>query len=90
MVWGVLSVNQARILMIDDTVSNNAGRGIQVAYGGFVFLSALSNTNTISDNGGQGIFATLTELCGCNLPTSPEMAETYSRAGWLGIADGTL
>jgi hypothetical protein len=55
--FGVVSTNQARVVLIDDTVSNN-GRGVQVTFAGFVLLTASNTTTTVSNNGDYGIFAT--------------------------------
>lgn len=54
---GVLSVNEARVVLVDDTISNNGGRGVQVTFGGYVLLAAASSTTTVSNNGDHGIFA---------------------------------
>ena len=54
---GVLLVNQSRAVLIDDTVSNNGGHGIQVTYGSFVDLANSSTTTTVSNNGGNGVTA---------------------------------
>jgi hypothetical protein len=54
--FGVVSTNQARVVLIDDTVSNN-GRGVQVTFAGFVLLTASNTTTTVSNNGDYGIFA---------------------------------
>ena len=54
---GILVVNQSRALLIDDTISNNGGHGIQVTFGSFVYLSNSSTTTTVSSNGGHGILA---------------------------------
>lgn len=55
---GVIVVNQSRVLLIDDTVSNNGGNGIQAFNGGFVQLANSTTTTTVSNNGGNGVLAT--------------------------------
>ena len=54
---GVLVVNDSRVLLVDDTISNNGGHGIQVFNGAFVLLTSLATTTTVSNNGGFGIIA---------------------------------
>jgi hypothetical protein len=54
---GVIVTNQSRVVLIDDTISNNAGNGIQVTFESLVFLGASSTTTTVSNNAGHGISA---------------------------------
>jgi hypothetical protein len=54
---GVLSVNQARIVLVDDTINNNGGHGVAVQVGALVILTNSATTNTISNNAGFGILA---------------------------------
>ena len=54
---GVLLVNQSRAVLIDDTVSNNGGHGVQVTFGSFVYLANSSTTTTVSNNAGHGVVA---------------------------------
>ena len=55
---GVVVVNDSRVLLVDDTISNNGNHGIQVASDAFVLLTAVATTTTVSNNGGVGILAT--------------------------------
>jgi hypothetical protein len=54
---GVLAVNDSRVLLLDDTISNNGGHGIQVFDGAFLQLTNIATTTTVSNNGGFGIIA---------------------------------
>jgi hypothetical protein len=54
---GVISVNDSRVLLVDDTISNNGGNGIQVFNGAFLQLFNLVTTTTVSNNSGFGIIA---------------------------------
>ena len=51
---GVFVTNHSTVLLIDDTVSNNGGHGIQVFNAGFLQLTANIATN-VSNNAGDGI-----------------------------------
>jgi len=55
---GVLVTNASRVVLVDDTVSNNGAHGIQVFDDAFVFLANSATTTTVSNNGGFGILAT--------------------------------
>lgn len=54
---GVLVVNDSRVLLVDDTISNNGGNGIQVFNDAFLQLTNIATTTTVSNNGGFGIIA---------------------------------
>jgi hypothetical protein len=54
---GLVVANQSRVLLQDDTISNNGGHGIQVFVGSMVQLTAINSTTTVSNNAGHGIFA---------------------------------
>jgi Right handed beta helix region len=54
---GVLVTNDSRVLLVDDTVSNNGGHGIQAFNDAFVQLANVATTTTVSNNGGFGILA---------------------------------
>jgi hypothetical protein len=54
---GVLSANQSRIVLVDDTIHNNGGNGIQVQVGALVILTNSATTTTVSNNAGFGILA---------------------------------
>jgi len=54
---GVLVTNDSRVLLVDDTVSNNGSHGIQVFNDAFVQLANTATTTTVSNNGGFGILA---------------------------------
>jgi hypothetical protein len=55
---GVTVANQSRVLLVDDTISNNGGNGIGVTSGSFVILTMSTTTITVSNNAGHGILAT--------------------------------
>jgi len=54
---GILIVNDARVIVADDTVQNNAADGFSVAEAAFLILSTVSTTNTIANNGNNGVTA---------------------------------
>jgi Right handed beta helix region len=54
---GVLVTNDSRVLLVDDTISNNGNHGIQVFNDAFVQLANVATTTTVSNNGGFGILA---------------------------------
>jgi hypothetical protein len=54
---GVAVVNQSRVLLVDDTISNNGGGGIGVNSASFLFLTNSATTNTVTNNAGHGILA---------------------------------
>ena len=54
---GVLVTNDSRVLLVDDTISNNGNHGLQVFNDTFVQLANVATTTTVSDNGGFGILA---------------------------------
>jgi hypothetical protein len=55
---GVLVTNDSRVLLVDDTISNNGNHGIQVFNDAFVQLANSATTTTVSNNGGFGVLAT--------------------------------
>ena len=55
---GVLVTNDSRVVLADDTISNNGNHGIQVFDDAFVLLTGVATTTTVSNNGGFGILAT--------------------------------
>jgi len=55
---GVIVTNDSRVVLVDDTISNNGSHGIQVFDDAFVFLANSATTTTVSNNGGFGILAT--------------------------------
>jgi hypothetical protein len=54
---GVLVTNDSRVLLVDDTISNNGNHGIQLFNDAFVQLANVATTTTVSNNGGFGILA---------------------------------
>ena len=50
-------MNQSRVVLVDDTVSNNGGHGIVLHSGALVILTNSTTTTTVSNNAGFGIFA---------------------------------
>jgi hypothetical protein len=55
---GVIVTNDSRVVLVDDTISNNGSHGIQVFDDAFVFLANNATTTTVSNNGGFGVLAT--------------------------------
>jgi hypothetical protein len=55
---GVVVTNDSRVLLVDDTISNNGNHGIQVFNDAFLQLTSIATTTTVSNNGGVGILAT--------------------------------
>jgi hypothetical protein len=55
---GVIVTNDSRVLLADDTISNNGNHGIQVFNDAFVQLANNTTTTTVSNNGGFGVLAT--------------------------------
>jgi hypothetical protein len=55
---GIIVTNASRVLLVDDTVSNNGSHGIQVFNDAFVFIANNATTTTVSNNGGFGVLAT--------------------------------
>jgi len=55
---GVIVTNASRVVLVDDTISNNGSHGIQVFDDAFVFLANNATTTTVSNNGGFGVLAT--------------------------------
>ena len=55
---GVIVTNDSRVVLVDDTISNNGNHGIQVFDDAFVFLANNATTTTVSNNGGFGVLAT--------------------------------
>lgn len=55
---GMVVTNDSRVLLVDDTVSNNGNHGIQVFNDAFVQLANNTTGTTVSNNGGFGILAT--------------------------------
>jgi hypothetical protein len=55
---GVIVTNDSRVLLADDTISNNGNHGIQVFNDAFVLVANIAATTTVSNNGGFGILAT--------------------------------
>jgi hypothetical protein len=54
---GVQVVEDARVVLADDTVRNNAGNGAVLAFGGLLRLTNISSTTTITGNGNHGVLA---------------------------------
>lgn len=54
---GLVVTNQSRVLLQDDTVSNNGNNGIAVFVESMVLLKSLGATTTVSNNAGHGILA---------------------------------
>ena len=55
---GVVVTNDSRVLLVDDTISNNGNHGIQVLDDALVILANIATATTVSNNGGVGILAT--------------------------------
>src|SRR5579859_2772062 len=54
---GFQVVNDSRVVLVDDTVQNNAGNGAVLAFGGLLILANNLTTTTIMNNGGNGVLA---------------------------------
>jgi hypothetical protein len=64
---GVVSANQSRVLLVDDTVSNNGGSGVGAVAGSFVLLTNSMTTTTVSNNAAHGVIASANSTVRLNI-----------------------